>query len=324
MARSFTPSRRAVLAGLLAAPAAAAGASGDPSEIRVDYATYNPLSLIIRERGWMEEALRPHGVAVRWVLSAGSNKALEYLNAGSLDIGSTAGAAALVARLNGQPVKAVGLFSKPEWTALVTRRETGVAAPADLKGRRIAVTRGTDPHIFLVRALAAVGLSEKDVRVIPLQHADGRLALVRGDVDAWSGLDPMMAAAELDNGAVLFHRNPDANTWGVIDVRESFAARHPRLVGAVLSVYERARRHALAKPADLLRALVRDARISETVAARQLERTGFDHPRIGPDQAATILAAGEALRAAGVLAPGADVAAATAALVDASFTPADV
>ena len=91
----------------------------------------------------------------------GSNKALEFLNAGSIDFGSTAGAAALVAKINGNPIKSIYVYSRPEWTALVTRKDSGINQIADLKGKRVAVTRGTDPHIFLVRALQSVGLTEQ-------------------------------------------------------------------------------------------------------------------------------------------------------------------
>src|SRR5205814_8467244 len=69
---------------------------------------------------------------------------------------------------------------------------------SDLKGKRVAVTRGTDPHIFLVRALLDAGLTERDITPVLLQHPDGKTALIRGDVDAWAGLDPMMAQAEVD------------------------------------------------------------------------------------------------------------------------------
>jgi sulfonate transport system substrate-binding protein len=85
---------------------------------------------------------------------------------------------------------------------------------ADLKGQRIAVTRGTDPHIFLVRALADHGLSTADVKLVLLQHADGRTALQRGDVPAWAGLDPLMAAAEIETGARLFARAGEFATGG--------------------------------------------------------------------------------------------------------------
>ena len=143
-----------------------------------------------------------------WVQSAGSNKALEFLNAGSIDFGSTAGSAALVASINGNPIKSIYVYSRPEWTALVTTKDSKIATVADLKGKRVAVTRGTDPHIFLVRALLGAGLTEKDITPVLLQHADGKTALIRGDVDAWAGLDPMMAQAEIEDGARLFFRKP--------------------------------------------------------------------------------------------------------------------
>ncbi|MEY3553076.1 MAG: hypothetical protein RL735_1424, partial [Pseudomonadota bacterium] len=208
--------RQTISAGLALAIAASTPAFAQVSEIRVDYATYNPLSLVIREQKLLEKEFEKDKINVRWVLSAGSNKALEFLNAGSLDIGSTAGAAALVGKINGNPIKTIGIFSRPEWTALVTGKDSKIANVADLKGRRIAVTRGTDPHIFLVRALDKAGLTEKDVRLVLLQHADGKTALVRGDVDAWAGLDPIMAQAEIEDGAKLLYRRAEDNTWGVL------------------------------------------------------------------------------------------------------------
>ena len=185
------------------------------SDIRIDYATYNPLSLVLKEQKILEKAFEKDGISITWVQSLGSNKALEFLNASSIDFGSTAGAAALLARLNGNPVKSIYVYSRPEWTALVTRKETGITKVSDLKGKRVAVTRGTDPHIFLVRALAEAGLTEKDVTVDRFEHPQGAIALERGDVDAWAGLDPMMASAEINSGAVLFYRKPEANTWGI-------------------------------------------------------------------------------------------------------------
>ncbi|NYZ16349.1 aliphatic sulfonate ABC transporter substrate-binding protein [Azospirillum sp. RWY-5-1] len=324
---SFQVSRRAVLAAAVAAPLASSlpfpvSAADKPSEIRLDYAYYNPVSLLLKENGWLEEELKKDGIGVRWVLSLGSNKALEFLNARGLDFGSTAGAAALVAKVNGNPIKSVYVYSKPEWTALVTRGDSGITKVADLKGKRIAVTRGTDPHIFLVRALAGAGLTDKDAKLVLLQHQDGRLALEKGDVDAWAGLDPMMAQAELENGAKLFYRNPDANTWGILNVREAFAAENPALVTRVLAVYERARKHALANPAELRKILAAAAKQPDTVIARQLERTDLTHAAIGPAQERTIIEAGLALQEAGVLAATVDVKAVAASLFDASFTKA--
>lgn len=319
--------RRAVLGALFAAALSsllpgAARAADKVTEIRLDYAYYNPVSLVLKEKGWLEEELKKDGIAVRWVLSLGSNKALEFLNAGSLDFGSTAGAAALIARINGNPIKSVYVYSKPEWTALVTGPNSTITKVEDLKGKRVAVTRGTDPHIFLVRTLARHKLTDKDIKLVLLQHQDGRLALEKGDVDAWAGLDPLMAQAEIDNGAKLFYRNAAANTWGVLNVREEFATQQPELVARVLRAYEKARAHALANPSELKTTIATAAKLSEPVAARQLERTDLSHSAIGAEQADTILQAGLALQESGVLGAEVDVKGAVAALIDPSFSKA--
>src|SRR6187549_2989780 len=240
-------SRRA-LAALIAVAAllpAASHAADALKEIRIDWATYNPVSMILKQKGLLEKEFAKDGISIVWVQSAGSNKALEFLNAGSIDFGSSAGSAALVAKINGNPIKSVYVYSRPEWTALVTSKDSKIASVAELKGKRVAVTRGTDPHIFLVRALLGAGLSEKDITPVLLQHADGKTALIRGDVDAWAGLDPMMAQAEVEEGAKLFFRKPDANTWGILHVREQFLKDHPDAARRVLAVYEDARKYAL-------------------------------------------------------------------------------
>ena len=288
-------------------------------EVRLDWATYNPVSLVLKEKGFIEAALKEKGIAVRWTQSLGSNKALEYLNGGAIDLGSSAGAAALLARINGNPVKAIYAFSQPEWTALVTTRASGITGPADLKGKRIAVTRGTDPHIFLIRALHGAGLTEKDAKLVLLQHADGRTALERGDVDAWAGLDPMMAASEIEGGSVLFFRDPAANTWGVLDVREDFANAHPDVVRTVIAAYEQARSYAVANPDAVRKALVTATRLPEAVIARQLARTDLGQPKIGRVQAGSIQAAGLALQQAGVIPAETNVAAAVDGLIDTRF-----
>lgn len=308
-----------VLAGLAAASAVQAA---DVSEIRVDWATYNPVSLILKDEGILEKEFEKDGIKVTWVQSAGSNKALEFLNAGSLDFGSTAGAAALIGRINGNPIKSVYVYSRPEWTALVTRKDTGIAKVEDLKGKSIAVTRGTDPHIFLVRALADAGLTEKDVSLVLLQHADGRLALKRGDVDAWAGLDPIMASAEIEDGDVLFYRKPDNNSWGVLNVREEFAAAHPDIVKRVLASYEKARAEALKDPAKLKAALVAATKLPDTVIDRQLERTNLTYSVIGDAQRETIQAAGLALQKADVIKADVDVSKTVSELIDPSYAAA--
>jgi sulfonate transport system substrate-binding protein len=286
-------------------------------EIRLDWATYNPVSMILKQKGLLEKEFAKDGINIVWVQSAGSNKALEFLNAGSIDFGSTAGSAALVARINGNPIKSIYVYSRPEWTALVTTRESRISSVADLKGKRVAVTRGTDPHIFLVRALLDAGLSEKDITPVLLQHADGKTALIRGDVDAWAGLDPMMAQAEIEDGARLFFRKAEANTWGILNVREQFLKDHPDVVRRVLAAYEEARKYALANYDELKKTFISVTKLNEAVVDKQLkERTELTHSRIGAPQRQSILAAGLALQKAGVIDAKADVNGAVDALID--------
>jgi len=312
-------SRRAVaaiiaLSALIGGQASAADAL---KEIRLDWATYNPVSMILKQRGLLEKEFAKDGIAIVWVQSAGSNKALEYLNAGSIDFGSTAGSAALVARINGNPIKSIYVYSRPEWTALVTTKDSRIATVADLKGKRVAVTRGTDPHIFLVRALLDAGLSEKDISPVLLQHADGKTALIRGDVDAWAGLDPMMAQAEIEDGARLFFRKPQANTWGILNVREQFLKDHPDVVRRVLATYEEARKYAVANYDDLKKTFIAATKLPDAVVDKQLkERTELTHSRIGAPQRESILAAGLALQQAGVIDAKSDVKATLDALID--------
>lgn len=314
------PLRRITLALAALLPLAACSRGEKPKVIRLDYATYNPVGLVLKEKGFLEAALAQEGVAVEWVKSLGSNKSLELLNSKSVDFGSTAGAAAFIARSNGNPIRAVYVYSKPEWTALVTTAGSGITRLEDLKGKKVAVTRGTDPFVFLVRSLDSVGFTAKDVEVVPLQHPDGKAALERGDVAAWSGLDPLMATTEVEKGSKLFFRRPDWNTYGVLNVREEFAREQPALVQRVLAAYEQARQYAVAHPDELAAALAREAHLSASVAQVVLQRTDISSGTIGAKQAEAIQAAGDVLRKNGVVKADVDVPATVAALVDPSFS----
>jgi len=307
----------AVLTALALSLPAGAFAADALKEIRIDWATYNPVSMVLKQKGLLEKEFAKDGISIVWVQSAGSNKALEFLNAGSIDFGSSAGSAALVAKINGNPIRSIYVYSRPEWTALVTTKDSKIATVADLKGKRVAVTRGTDPHIFLVRALLGAGLSEKDITPVLLQHPDGKTALIRGDVDAWAGLDPMMAQAEIEDGAKLFYRKADANTWGILNVREQFLKDYPDIVRRVLATYEDARKYSLANYDDLKKTFMAVTKLPDNVVDKQLkERTELTHNKIGAPQRDSILAAGVALQQAGVIDAKVDVKAALDSLLD--------
>ncbi|MGY5319365.1 aliphatic sulfonate ABC transporter substrate-binding protein [Neomicrococcus lactis] len=256
--------------------AASSSANAGGKVLNIDFATYNPLSLVLKEKGWLEATLKDQGYTVNWVQSAGSNKANEALRAGAIDVGSTAGSAALLARSNGSPIKNILLYSQPEWAALVVAKDSTIASVADLKGKNVAATKGTDPYFFLLQALEANGLKASDVTVQNLQHADGRAALENGSVDAWSGLDPIMAGAE-QAGAKLIFRNVDFNTYGFLNATESFLKEKPEIAQAVVNAYEYARAWALENVEETEEILAKVAGLDAAVAKKVVsERSNLD------------------------------------------------
>jgi len=298
-----------------------ARAQDPPGKIVLDYAFYNPSSLVLKEKGWIEEDLAADGVAVEWVWSAGSNKANEYLRSDAVDFGSTAGAAALLARANGSGIQTVYLYSQPEWTALVLPADSETTAVEELKGKKIAATKGTDPYFFLLRTLNEFGLSGSDVEVVNVQHADGRTALENGDVDAWAGLDPYMAQTEIEHGSKLLYRNIDFNSWGFLNARTEFIEKHPDYVTRVLAQYERARLWILENPEEASAILARDAELSQNVADKELfERTNLQiDPVPGQTQTAVLEQIIPIFEAENQLQPGADVHQALAELYNTAF-----
>jgi sulfonate transport system substrate-binding protein len=304
----------------LAGAAARAQASAPLSELRLDFAYYSPTSLVLKHFGWLEDDFRKDGTSVKWVLSAGSNRALEYLNANSIDIGSSAGLAALLAKANGNPIRTPYIFSRPEWTALVVPKDSPIQSLSDLKGRKIAATKGTDPYLFLLRSLQTVGLKKSDIEHVPLQHADGLAALRAGQVDAWAGLDPLMASAELDSGARLLYRNVAFNTYGFLNVREEFLVQRPAEVRRVITGYERARQWTLANQTEAARILSDEAKVSLKVALLQLKlRTDLSNPWPSAEHVHALQSASPILQAEALVKPGVDLTRTVTDLVDTRF-----
>lgn len=308
---------RVGLAALFAAWLPTAAHAAPPREVRLDYAYYAPTSLVLKQQGLLEKALEPQGISVKWVFSQGSNRSLEYLNGGSTDFASTAGLAAVLSRANGAPIKTVYVASRPEWTALVVPKDSPIQSVADLKGKKVAATKGTDPFLFLLQSLQKAGLNKNDVEIVHLQHPDGRVALERGDVQAWAGLDPLMASSELQAGSRLLYRNRDFNSYSVLSVTETFAKQQPALIEQVIAAYEQARQWAIANPDALAQLLADEAKLPLEVAKLQLSRTDFSNSQPGAEHVNALKAAAPILLEEGLVRPGTDV----AGVVDQLITP---
>lgn len=269
--------------------APAEGSEWSTSTLSIDWATYNPLSLVVKDQGLIEEALGD-SVEVEWIQSAGSNKANELLRSGSIDVGSTAGSAALLARANGSPIQVIDIYSQPEWAAIVVGADSDITDVAQLEGKSIAATKGTDPYFFLLQSLEQAGLSLGDVEVQNVQHADGRALLDGGSVDAWSGLDPIMAAAEVESGAELIYRNVDFNTYGFLNATEEFITDHADVAQVVVDAYEEARVWALENPEETAQLLADAATIDIEVAKTVIaERSNLDVSGVPGDAQVAVL-----------------------------------
>ncbi|MDQ7968232.1 MAG: aliphatic sulfonate ABC transporter substrate-binding protein [Oxalicibacterium faecigallinarum] len=293
--------------------------AANPPEVRLDYAYYSPTSLVLKKFGWLEEALKPANIPVKWTLSQGSNRALEYLAANSIDFGSTAGLAAVLSHANGNPIKSIDVYSRPDGTALLVTKDSPIQSVAQLKGKKIAATKGTDPYLFLLRTLKLNGLRKNDVEIVHLQHADGRTALESGRVDAWAGLDPHMAASELQANTRLLYRNVAFNTYGFLNVTEDFAKKYPDTVKQVIAAYERARLWILANPKEASQIQADEAKISLAVAKVQLNRTDFSNPVIGREHSDALKAAAPILLQEDLVKRGTDVNKVIDELIDPRF-----
>ena len=99
-----------------------------------------------------------------------------------------------------------GVSINPEWPNLAGQKEIYLV-------NQLTAFRDGERENALMAPMIA-GLTDKDITPVLLQHADGKAALIRGDVDAWAGLDPMMAQAEVEEGAKLFYRKAEADIVG--------------------------------------------------------------------------------------------------------------
>ena len=276
-----------VALGVVAAPAQAAERT-----LNLDYANWNPLSLVIKDQGWLETDLKALNTKVNWVYSSGSAAAIQNLNANAIQLGSSAGVAAYVARANGVALKSIAVFSQPNWAALVVKKGSTITA-GQLKGKKIAAQKGTDPYYFLLQVLDKRGLDPfKDVTVVNLAHADGKAALLRGDVDVWSGLDPITSQTVKVDGSKVIYENRALNTWGVISAREDFLKSNRDITISVLKNYQKARAWILANPDRAAKILADSAKIDLDVAKNVLvNRTKVRVPLVPGSLQSGVLAA---------------------------------
>jgi sulfonate transport system substrate-binding protein len=190
--------------------------------VRIGYQKYGTL-ILLKARGTLEKRLAAQGVEVRWTEFPGGPQLLEGLNVGSIDFGTVGEAPPIFAQAAGADLVYIGNEPpSPAAEAIVVPAGSRIQSVAQLKGKRVALNKGSNVHYLLVRALEQAGVRYPDIRPVFLPPADARAAFERGSVDAWAIWDPFLAAAQGQPGARVL-----ADGTGIVKNHQFYLASRP-------------------------------------------------------------------------------------------------
>jgi sulfonate transport system substrate-binding protein len=254
--------------GLVAGPALAQ----TRSELRIGYQKYGTLT-ILKARGDLEKRLAPQGVDVKWTEFPAGPQLLEGLNVGSIDFGTVGEAPPIFAQAAGADlVYVANQPPAPAGEAIVVGKESPIRSVAELKGKKVALNKGSNVHYLLVKALEKAGVKYSEIQTVFLAPADARAAFERGSVDAWVIWDPFLAAAEKQLGARVL-----ADGKGLVANHQFYLAARP---------------YADKQP-QVIRAIVEElAKLDRWAEGNSREVAAFLAPQIGLDLGVAEIAAG--------------------------------
>ncbi|KQV60116.1 ABC transporter substrate-binding protein [Pelomonas sp. Root1217] len=203
--------------------------------LRIGFQKSASLLTLQKSSGSLEKKLAPLGVTVKWVEFPAGPQLLEGLNVGAVDVGFVGEAPPIFAQAAGARFVYIGFDpAAPEAEAIVVPKDSAIKTLADLKGRKIALNKGSNVHYLLVKALEKQGLKYSDVQPVYLPPADARAAFERGAVDAWVIWDPFLAAVEKQSGARLLQDGRGlVNNYAYYLAERGFAQQHPQVIQAL-------------------------------------------------------------------------------------------
>lgn len=257
-----------------ATPVWAADASDNV--LRIGYQKYGTL-ILLKATGALEKRLAPLGVKVTWAEFPAGPQLLEGLNVGSVDFGTTGETPPVFAQAAGANLNYIGYEPPaPTGEAIVVPKSSTVKTVADLKGKTIALNKGSNVHYLLVKALEKAGLKYSDVKVSYLKPADARAAFERGSVDAWVIWDPFLAAAEKQIGARVL-----ADGKGIVSnhqfylTEKTYGNRRPDVIAAVFDEIRKVDEWVLKSPHDAAVKLAPLAGLDVETTELALIRSGY-------------------------------------------------
>ena len=227
--------RRSLVALFISALAVGVNSNVQAETLRIGYQKYGTL-VLLKASGTLEKRLASQGIDVKWTEFPGGPQLLEGLNLGSIDFGTTGEAPPIFAQAAGADLLYVAHEPPaPLSEAILLPKDSAITSVAQLKGKKIALNKGSNVHYLLVRALEEAGLSIRDITPVYLPPADARAAFERGSVDAWVIWDPFQAAAEQQLQARTLRDGQGlvSNHQFYLAARP-FAERHPDVIGALV------------------------------------------------------------------------------------------
>jgi len=232
---------------------------------------------LLKPRGILAERLKTLGYTVSWKEFPGGPQLLEAVKAGAVDFAHTNDAPPIFAQAAGAPILYIGYEpAAPKSEAILVPKNSPIKTVADLKGKRVALNKGSNVHYLLVRALERAGLKYTDVEVVFLPPADGRAAFEKGGLDAWAIWEPYRASAEMALGARTL-----ADGTGLVSnhefyfVAKPFAAAHPQVIDVVLGAVRDIYVEVVKDIPGTARAFGADAGFPAAVIEVALGRRGF-------------------------------------------------
>ena len=192
---------------------------------------------VIKERGVLDSTLKEKNINVKWVEFPAGPQLLEGLNVGSVALGEVGEAPPIFAQAAGANlVYIANQPAAPTAEALIIPKDSPIKSIQDLKGKRVALNKGSNVHYLLLKVLEKNNLKLSDIEVVYLPPSDARAAFERGAVDAWVIWDPFFAAAEHQIGArVLADGTNLVNNHQFYLADRKFAEQHPELLETVIT-----------------------------------------------------------------------------------------
>jgi sulfonate transport system substrate-binding protein len=265
---------RCVLAVLAFAPCVLA--QNADNVIRIGYQKYGTL-VLLKARGSLEKRLAPLHVEVKWTEFPAGPQLLEGLNVGSIDFGIAGEAPPIFAQAAGADLVYVG--SEPPASAgeaILVPKDSPIRTVAELKGKKVALNKGSNVHFLLVKLLEKAGVQYKDIDTVFLTPADARAAFERGSVDAWAIWEPFLAAAQRQTGArILADGNGVVSNHQFFLASRTYAARRADVIAIVLEELAIVDQWAKTNPKEAAAALQPQIGLDQPTLELALSRGGY-------------------------------------------------